>query len=121
MIEVNGAETHQRIDGFGISQAFQRAAVIHGLFGLSPQHQREVVGLLFDRTAGAGLSIPRLGIGSSADNVYDHMRSIEPIDPGAPPQYQWDGDDGGQLWPAQQAKAYACAGSMPTRGARRDS
>jgi len=28
-----------RIDGFGASEAFQRAAVMHGLFGLSPEHQ----------------------------------------------------------------------------------
>ncbi|MCO6009008.1 hypothetical protein NE236_28945 [Actinoallomurus purpureus] len=99
----------QRIDGFGFSEAFQRAAVIHGLNGLSAPKQKEVVDLLFGRDTGAGASILRLGIGSSSDKVYDHMPSIEPADPGgpdAPPKYVWDGDDGGQVWLAQQAKAY---------------
>src|SRR5690606_5035834 len=47
--------------------------------------------------------------GSSSDEVYDHMRSIQPEDPGGPdaePQYVWDGYDGGQVWLAQQAQAY---------------
>ena len=37
------------------------------------------------------------------------MKSIQPVDPGgpnAPPQYVWDGYDGGQVWLAKQAKAY---------------
>lgn len=96
----------QPIDGFGFSQAFQRADRIRGL---SQGNQREVLDLLLSRRTGAGLSILRLGIGSSADNVYDHMRSIQPVDPGgptAPPKYVWDGDDGGQVWLAKQAKAY---------------
>jgi glucuronoarabinoxylan endo-1,4-beta-xylanase len=99
----------QPIDGFGFSAAFQRAALIHGLQGLPPAQQRQVLDLLFSRTKGAGLSIVRLGIGSSADEIYDHMESIEPISPGsptAPAQYVWDGNDGGQVWLAQQAKAY---------------
>ncbi|CAM3739713.1 glycoside hydrolase [Kibdelosporangium persicum] len=99
----------QRIDGFGFSQAFQRAALMHGARGLSPQKQREVLDLLLSRTHGAGLSILRLGIGSSADNPYDRMLSIQPVDPGgpaAPPKYVWDGDDGGQVWLAKEAKAY---------------
>ncbi|MGP3942743.1 MULTISPECIES: hypothetical protein [Streptomyces] len=36
----------QPIDGFGFSQAFQRADVMHGAQGLTPQHQREVLDLL---------------------------------------------------------------------------
>jgi glucuronoarabinoxylan endo-1,4-beta-xylanase len=99
----------QPIDGFGFSQAFQRADVIHGAQGLSEAHQREVLDLLLSRSKGAGLSILRLGIGSSADEVYDHMHSIQPVDPGgpnAPPKYVWDGDDGGQVWLAKEAKAY---------------
>jgi glucuronoarabinoxylan endo-1,4-beta-xylanase len=94
----------QPIDGFGFSQAFQRADVMRASPGA-----RQILDLLLDREAGAGLSILRLGIGSSADGVYDHMRSIEPVDPGgpsAPPKYVWDGDDGGQVWLAKQAKAY---------------
>ncbi|MFC4586838.1 glycoside hydrolase family 30 protein [Sphaerisporangium corydalis] len=108
-IIVDGRERHQPIDGFGFSQAFQRAAVLHGAQGLSAEHQKEVLDLLLSRTTGAGLSILRLGIGSSVDRVYDHMHSIAPTDPGgpdAPPAYEWDGDDGGQVWLARQAKAY---------------
>ncbi|WP_424530334.1 glycoside hydrolase family 30 protein [Sphaerisporangium viridialbum] len=108
-IVVDGRTRHQPIDGFGFSQAFQRAAVLHGAQGLSAEHQKEVLDLLLSRTKGAGLSILRLGIGSSVDNVYDHMRTIAPSDPGGPdatPAYQWDGDDGGQVWLARQAKAY---------------
>jgi glucosylceramidase len=101
--------TLQPIDGFGISAAFQRAALIHGLQGLPPAQQRQVLGLLFSRTKGAGLSIVRLGIGSSPDDVYDNMKSIEPVSPGSPtatPTYVWDGSDGGQVWLARQAQKY---------------
>jgi glucuronoarabinoxylan endo-1,4-beta-xylanase len=108
-ITVGRAATAQRIDGLGFSEAFQRAAVIHGLNGLSQAKQREVVDLLFSRTRGAGASILRLGIGSSADSVYDHMPSIAPTSPGSPtakPAYVWDRDDGGQVWLAKQARAY---------------
>jgi glucosylceramidase len=101
----------QPIDGFGIAEAFQRATLIQGAQGvtLTPEQQREVLDLLFSRTKGVGASILRLGIGSSTDQVYDHMPTIEPTDPGGPnatPQYVWDGDDGGQIWIAKQAKAY---------------
>jgi hypothetical protein len=47
----------QPIDGFGFSQAFQRADVMHGAQGLSEAHQREVLDLLLSRRSGAGLSI----------------------------------------------------------------
>ncbi len=115
-------DRQQRIDGFGFSQAFQRAAVINGLFGLPPERGQEVVDLLFDQRIGAGASILRLGIGSSSDDVYDHMRSIQPEDPGgpdAPPRYVWDGYDGGQVWLAREAaergvrRFYADAWSAP--------
>ncbi|MGP4110998.1 glycoside hydrolase family 30 protein [Streptomyces sp. 4N509B] len=99
----------QTMDGFGISQAFQRAAVMDGLQGLSEENQREVLDLLLDRETGAGISILRLGIGSSPDEVYDHMRSIQPTDPGGPdatPRYEWDGYDGGQVWLAREAQAH---------------
>ncbi|SDH03623.1 glycoside hydrolase family 30 protein [Nonomuraea jiangxiensis] len=98
---------HQEIDGFGISQAFRRNELLKAL----PQaQQREVLDLWFDRDKGAGLSILRLGIGSSpAGSPYDHMVSIQPEDPGgpdAPPKYVWDGDDNSQVWVAKEAKAY---------------
>ncbi|WP_329625154.1 hypothetical protein OG357_36360 [Streptomyces sp. NBC_01255] len=99
----------QPIDGFGFSMAFQRADLLHGARGLSPAKQREVLDLLLSKEKGAGLSILRLGIGSSTDRVYDHMPTILPTDPGGPdatPTYVWDGWDGGQVWLAKEAKAY---------------
>ncbi|WP_433455233.1 glycoside hydrolase family 30 protein [Streptomyces sp. CA-142005] len=100
---------HQRIDGFGVSQAFQRAAVIHGLKGLSAEKGDEIVKLLFSREDGAGLSMLRLGVGSSTDEVYDHMRTIAPNAPASPDDpltYTWDGKDGGQVWLAKEARKY---------------
>jgi O-glycosyl hydrolase len=99
----------QHIDGFGFATAFQRAAVINGLFGLTPENQQQVVDLLLNPETGAGFSILRLGIGSSVENPYDLMKSIQPQDPGGPdaaPQYEWDGYDGGQVWLARHAQAY---------------
>jgi O-glycosyl hydrolase len=99
----------QRIDGLGFAEAFQRATTLRGDTGLSPQSTQAVLNLLFDRRTGAGASIVRIGIGSSTDQVYDHMKTIEPVDPGGPdakPRYVWDGDDGGQVWFAQQAQRY---------------
>ena len=89
---------------------------MHGSQGLSAQKQREVVDLLLSRTTGAGLSILRLHIGSTAGT------SIQPTNPGGPnatPRYVWDRDDESQVWLAQQAKAhgvtrfYANAWSAP--------
>ncbi|WP_308169974.1 glycoside hydrolase family 30 protein [Acrocarpospora catenulata] len=98
---------HQKIDGFGFSQAFRRNELIRQL---SPQQQREILDLWLSKEKGAGLSILRLGIGSSAtDSPYDLMWSIQPQDPGgpdAPPNYRWDGDDGSQVWLAKEAKRY---------------
>jgi glucosylceramidase len=99
----------QPIDGLGFAAAFQRATLLRGDRGLSPESTRAVLDLLFDRRTGAGASIVRTGIGSSADEVYDHMKTIEPVDPGGPtaePDYVWDGDDGGQVWFLEQAQAY---------------
>lgn len=95
----------QPIDGFGFSMAFGRAALLHAM---PPAQQRQIVDLFFSRRNGAGLSIVRLGIGSSPDGTGDN-KSIEPADPGgpqAPPVYVWDGDDSGQVWLAQQARSY---------------
>ncbi|MFG1696236.1 glycoside hydrolase [Nonomuraea sp. NPDC049309] len=106
-ITVNEHVRHQEIDGFGISQAFRRNELLKAL---PEAKQREVLDLWFDREKGAGLSILRLGIGSSpAGSPYDHMVSIQPEDPGgpdAPPAYVWDGDDNSQVWVAKQAKRY---------------
>ncbi|MFI7700203.1 glycoside hydrolase [Nonomuraea sp. NPDC049480] len=106
-ITVNERVKHQEIDGFGISQAFRRNELLKAL---SETQQREILDLWFDREKGAGMSILRLGIGSSpAGSPYDHMVSIQPENPGgpdAPPKYVWDGDDNSQVWVAKEAKAY---------------
>lgn len=99
----------QSIDGLGFAAAFQRATLLRGDRGLSPESTRAVLDLLFDRETGAGASIVRIGIGSSTDGVYDHMKTIEPTDPGGPdatPTYAWDGDDGAQVWFTKQAQRY---------------
>jgi glucuronoarabinoxylan endo-1,4-beta-xylanase len=99
----------QSIDGLGFAAAFQRATILRGDRGLSPASTRAVLDLLFDRETGAGASIVRLGIGSSTDDVYDHMKTIQPTDPGGPdatPNYVWDGDDGAQVWFSKEAQRY---------------
>jgi glucuronoarabinoxylan endo-1,4-beta-xylanase len=108
-VAVDGGTSYQFISGFGFSEAFQRSNILHGSLGLSPANQQNVLGLLFGQKGGAGFSIVRLGIGSSSDDVYDHMQSIEPVSPGsptAPPRYVWDGSDNSQVWLAQQALRY---------------
>jgi glucosylceramidase len=108
-VRVDGTTAYQAIDGFGFAEAFQRSAIMHGSLGLSPANQRNVLDLLFSQTKGAGFSILRLGIGSSADDGFDHMRSIEPVSPGSPaaaPRWAWDGSDNGQVWLARQALSY---------------
>jgi glucuronoarabinoxylan endo-1,4-beta-xylanase len=108
-VTVNGGTRYQQIDGFGFSEAFQRSNIVHGSLGLSPANQQRVLDLLFSTEKGAGFSIVRLGVGSSPDDVYDHMQSIEPVSPGspaAPPQWVWDGSDNSQVWLAQQAQRY---------------
>jgi glucosylceramidase len=99
----------QSIDGLGFAEPFQRATLVRGDRGLSPANTRAVLDLLFDRETGAGSSILRIGIGSSTDSVYDHMKTILPTDPGGPdatPRYVWDGDDGGQVWFTREAQRY---------------
>ncbi|WP_061291799.1 glycoside hydrolase family 30 protein [Herbidospora cretacea] len=106
-IDVRSWSVKQRIDGFGFSQAFRRNELVRAL---SPEKQREILDLWLSRSKGAGFSILRLGIGSSpAGSPYDLMVSIQPENPGGPtakPKYVWDGDDGGQVWLAKEAKRY---------------
>lgn len=120
-IRVERGSTHQRIDGFGFCQAFQRASWLRGAHGLPAHRTREILDLLFDTERGAGFSILRLGIGSGAGGD-GQMRSIAATAPDGPDQplrYDWDGDDSGQVWLAQQAvrygvrRFYATAWSAP--------
>ena len=102
---VNFGADLQPIDGFGFSMAFGRAALVQAM---PPAQRQQIVDLFFSRKDGAGLSILRLGIGSSPDGTGDN-KSIEPASPGgpqAPPVYVWDGNDSGQVWLAKQARSY---------------
>lgn len=102
-ITVDISETHQTMDGFGTSEAFQRAVQMQQL---PESEQRRALDLLFHPEKGAHFSILRNGIGSSPDMSEDHMVTIQPRNPGGPnaePNYQWDGKDNGQLWVSQEA------------------
>src|SRR3954469_20822705 len=103
-IDFNTSLTH--IDGFGGAVALSRAAVIHGLFGLGPTNQNQIIELLFSPSRGIGLSIVRTSVGSSTpDKPYDAAHTIEPVSPGSPdnpPNYVWDNNDDGQVWVTQQ-------------------
>lgn len=100
-VSINGATKYQRIDGFGMSEAFNMANAIRGLNSTA---QRQALDLLLSTTNGAGFSIVRNDIPSGSD-------SIEPNSPGSPyatPKYVWNpsngGTEDGQLWLAEQAK-----------------
>jgi O-glycosyl hydrolase len=119
-ITVDLTKTYQTIDGFGMSETFQRANQIKAL---SEPLQRYALDLLFNRTSGAGFSILRNGIGSSPDSSSDHMGTIQPKHPGGPsaaPKYVWDGNDNSQVWVSTEAvrrygvkTVYANAWSAP--------
>jgi O-glycosyl hydrolase len=126
-ITVNLGQTYQKMDGFGTSEAFQRAVQ---MTKLPADQQRKALDLLFSMDKGAGLSILRNGIGSSPDMSSDHMVSIQPKSPGGPsasPKYVWDKADNGQLWVATEAahtygvrtfyaNAWSAPGYMKTNG-----
>lgn len=99
---------YQEVDGFGCSQAFQRAYDIFGKEGLSPENTDYVLDLMFSEERGAGFTILRNGIGSSNSSESNFMNSIEPFSPGSPsakPHYVWDRNNSGQFPLAQQAYA----------------
>jgi len=76
-ITVDITKTYQEIDGFGFSEAFQRANNIY--VALSAPKQKTLIDLLFNTTVGAGFSILRIGIGSSTNSNkdYDNRRAGE--------------------------------------------
>jgi O-glycosyl hydrolase len=100
-LTVNVKTTGQKIDGFGISQAFGRASEFkNAAAGL----QKQALDLLFDTSKGAGFSIIRNRIGSGGQGD-----SIEPNSPGSPsgtPKYTFDNNDSGQFWFTKQAIGY---------------
>lgn len=126
-VTVDLSKTYQTMDGFGTSEAFQRAVQISKL---SETEQRHALDLLFSTETGAGLTILRNGIGSSPDMSSDHMVSIATKNPGGPTKpliFNWDGSDNKQLWVAQEAvhtygvktiyaDAWSAPGYMKTNG-----
>ncbi|CAK7213081.1 GH30 xylanase [Sporothrix bragantina] len=126
-VTVDLAKTYQTMDGFGTSEAFQRAVQMSKL---SETNQRLALDLLFSTEKGAGMTILRNGIGSSPDMSSDHMVSIATKNPGGPTKpliYNWDNSDNKQLWVAQEAvhtygvkniyaDAWSAPGYMKTNG-----
>src|ERR1041385_5598397 len=115
-ITINGAITHQVIDGFGAADTFGTAGFIRGTSGdsLTPAQSQQILDALFSTTTGAGFSIVRHEVGSSSTSGDgDSNRSIEPTNPGGPnatPTYVWNTSDahldGDQVWFSQTAKTY---------------
>jgi O-glycosyl hydrolase len=107
-LHVDRGTSHQRVDGFGFCQGFGRARILGGSEGLAPERTREVLDLLFGPD-GAAASILRLCIGASSSDGPGRMKSIAYTDPGGPDrplEYEWDGDDCGQVWLAREAVRY---------------
>jgi O-glycosyl hydrolase len=97
-VSINTNVKFQELDGFGVSQAFQRAEDIYGKEGLSSKNTTLVLDLLFSIDKGAGFAILRDGIGSSNSSTSNFIKSIEPFSPGSPsarPHYLWDRNDSG--------------------------
>lgn len=128
-IDVDPSTQYQVVDGWGCSQAFQRAEDVLGKDGLSATNQSYVLDLLFSLEKGAGFTILRNGIGSSNTSTSNLMNTIEPASPGSPdstPNYVWDGYNSGQFPLAQAAKqrgapyiyadAWSAPGFMKTNG-----
>ncbi|KAJ5670841.1 uncharacterized protein N7477_006204 [Penicillium maclennaniae] len=114
-IFVNPKLQCQEIDGFGASQAFQRAEDIFGKYGLPAVNQTFVLNLLYDENLGAGFTILRNGIGSSNTSDSNFMTSIEPKNPGGPkakPDYVWDPYNRGLK--TLYANAWSAPGYMKT-------
>ncbi|KAI1773698.1 glycoside hydrolase family 30 protein [Hypoxylon cercidicola] len=102
-VTVKVGSTLQQIDGFGVSQAFGRAAEFRDMLSGDPQKQG--LDYLFNTTTGAGLTIirNRIGSGTTSDD------SILPKSPGGPTaaaNYSFDDNDRGQVWFSQQAMNY---------------
>ena len=105
-LTIDVTKKYQTIDGFGFSEAFQRA---NNIVNLPEPKRSALVDLLFNTTSGAGFTIVRNGIGSSPDSSNDWMNTILPKGPSSPsttPNYVWDGKDSGQLWVSQQAVCF---------------
>ncbi|KAH6912267.1 xylanase [Coprinopsis sp. MPI-PUGE-AT-0042] len=99
-LTINAGSLLQEIDGFGVSQAFSRAAEF---YNSAPTPRQKGLDYLFSTETGAGLTIIRNRIGSSSGDT------ILPRSPGSPsgtPQYTWDGSDSRQIWFSKEAMKY---------------
>lgn len=96
---VDGSTTYQRIAGFGSSEAFLQAKF---LMADPPPVQSEVLDLLYSARSGAGLTILRNQVGSTAG--FGTIEPTAPVGPTAAPIYAPIGDDDGQLWLATTIK-----------------
>jgi len=88
-LTVDVTQKFQDIDGFGFSEAFQRA---YNIYNLAEPKRSEVIDLFFNTTTGAGFSIVRNGIGSSPNSSLDWMNTHLPNGPAKPgdgPVYVW--------------------------------
>lgn len=123
-VAINGGTTFQRIDGFGISEAFGQANSIRNA---SSATQKQALDLLFSPSVGAGFTILRSIIPAGSDSIEPNA----PAGPSGTPTYVWNGNDPaqdqGQVWLARQAKqnygvtnfyndAWSAPGFMKTNG-----
>ncbi|KAK2778046.1 hypothetical protein FQN53_001960 [Emmonsiellopsis sp. PD_33] len=100
-ITVDVGSTLQEIDGFGMSQAFTRAAEFEAM---NPEPRQKGLDYLFSTETGAGFTIIRNRIGSQSN-----AECILPENPGGPdaePNYVWDGSDSSQVWFSKEAMKY---------------
>lgn len=95
---VDFTTSNQQVEGIGFSDAFGEA---NALKAMPATAQTTILDLLFNRQTGAGFSLLRLGIGTDSQ-----IESVSPGSPSAPPNYVFDGSDGGQVWLAQNGQHY---------------
>jgi len=99
-VTINGGNTYQTINGFGVSEAFGQANTLESA---SSGVQQQVLNDLFSTSTGAGLSILRNILPSTPGDT------IEPNSPGnasANPSYAALGSSEGQVALSKQAVAY---------------
>lgn len=108
VVTVDPGQVHQRIDGFGFTEAFREPVIT----ALPAAEQQQLGALLFSARSGAGMSIVRFGLGGATD----------PGDPISGP-----GDYQEQLWLGKLAEQfgvrqfYADAWSAPAQLKTNDS
>ena len=119
-VVIDAQRRYQKIDGFGISQAFGTANQVRYLGDVPVRKQ--ALDMLFDRESGAGFSILRNLIPSGA-NPFHSIVQTPPASPSETPTYVFDPNsdfqDWGQLWMTKEARkrgpvtVYADAWSAP--------